>query len=173
MRLIFYFYFHKSVQQGVSLVSCSGIEARPPHLNDVTTCLTKSQLCALQPPTLQHTTQVIHNRKPLLKVWWHAATLFDLFLHLSSSHTIFIYTTRRDPLLLSSLHPLGREPPPGVPSRDSNSGLPYSKPMRYNLSHTAPKPLLMCRSQNFLLTRALLNLLRKGLGGSKPATLPH
>jgi hypothetical protein len=33
--------------------------------------------------------------------------------------------------MLSSLHPLGRGPPPGVPSRDSNSGLPYSKPMRY------------------------------------------
>jgi hypothetical protein len=30
----------------------------------------------------------------------------------------------------------------------------------------------VCRSQNFLLTRALLNLLRKGLGCSKPATLP-
>jgi hypothetical protein len=26
----------------------------------------------------------------------------------------------------------------------------------------------LCRSQNFLLTRALLNLLRKGLGGTKP-----
>ncbi len=30
----------------------------------------------------------------------------------------------------------------------------------------------LCHSQNFLLTRALLNLLRKGLGRSKPATLP-
>ncbi len=39
--------------------------------------------------------------------------------------------------MLSSLHPLGRGPPLGVPSRDSNSGLPYSKPMRYILSHTA------------------------------------
>ncbi len=26
----------------------------------------------------------------------------------------------------------------GVPSRDSNSGLPYSKPARYQLSHAAP-----------------------------------
>ncbi len=26
----------------------------------------------------------------------------------------------------------------GVPSRDSNSGLPYIKPMCYQLSHTAP-----------------------------------
>ncbi len=30
----------------------------------------------------------------------------------------------------------------------------------------------LCHSQNFLLTRALVNLLRKGLGRSKPATLP-
>jgi hypothetical protein len=63
--------------------------------------------------------------------------LFDLFFH-NEHHTIFIYTTRRAPFLLSWLHPLGRGPPPGVPSRDSNSGLLYSKPMRYNLSHTAP-----------------------------------
>jgi len=26
----------------------------------------------------------------------------------------------------------------GVPSRESNSGLPYSKPMHYHLSYTAP-----------------------------------
>jgi hypothetical protein len=41
---------------------------------------------------------------------------FDLFLHLSSSHTILIYTTyttRREPLLLSSLHPLRTGPPLG------------------------------------------------------------
>jgi hypothetical protein len=30
----------------------------------------------------------------------------------------------------------------------------------------------VCRSQNFLLTRALLIFLRRGLGHSKPATLP-
>ncbi len=59
---------------------------------------------------------------------------------LIEEYNIYIYcTTRRAPLLLSSLHPLGRGPPLGVPSRDSNSGLPYSKPMRYNLSHTAPE----------------------------------
>ncbi len=31
---------------------------------------------------------------------------------------------------------------------------------------------LVCRSQNFLLLRAMFNLLRKGLGRSKPATHP-
>ncbi len=47
-----------------------------------------------------------------LKVWWHAATLFYLFL--SSIHTIlYIYTTHRAPLLFSSLFPLGRGPPLG------------------------------------------------------------
>jgi hypothetical protein len=35
---------------------------------------------------------------------------FNLFLHYSSRHTIFIYTTRRVPLLLSSLLPLGGGP---------------------------------------------------------------
>ncbi len=30
------------------------------------------------------------------------------------------------------------KPLPVVPSRDSNSGLPYSKPTRYQLSHAAP-----------------------------------
>jgi hypothetical protein len=31
---------------------------------------------------------------------------------------------------------------------------------------------VLCRSQNFMFTRALLSLLRKCLGLSKPATLP-
>jgi hypothetical protein len=30
---------------------------------------------------------------------------------------------------------------PVVPSRESNSGLPYSKPTRYQLSHAAPSQL--------------------------------
>jgi hypothetical protein len=32
------------------------------------------------------------------------------------------------------------ETPSVVPSRESNSGLPYSKPTRYQLSHAAPDP---------------------------------
>jgi hypothetical protein len=39
--------------------------------------------------------------------------------------------------------------------------------------HCASILVRLCRSQNFLLTRALLNLLRKGLGHSKPTILPH
>ncbi len=33
--------------------------------------------------------------------------------------------------------------PPGVPSRDLNSGLPYSKPTHYQPSYTAPYELLL------------------------------
>jgi hypothetical protein len=34
----------------------------------------------------------------IFKVWWHATTLFYLFFHLSSKHTVFIFnTTRRVP----------------------------------------------------------------------------
>jgi hypothetical protein len=64
--------------------------------------------------------------------------LFFLFLLLSSRHTIFIYTTRRVPLLLSSLLSARQRASSGVLSRDSNSGLPYSKPARYYLSRAAP-----------------------------------
>jgi hypothetical protein len=70
---------------------------------------------------------------------------FWFIFSLMSSHTIFIYTTRRAPLLLSSLHPLGRGPPPGVLSRNSNSGLPYSKPMRYFWATPHPNNVALCR----------------------------
>jgi hypothetical protein len=33
---------------------------------------------------------------------------------------------------------LSRKNLPGVPSRDLNSGLPYSRPARYQLSYAAP-----------------------------------
>ncbi len=36
-----------------------------------------------------------------------------IFTVIEQSHNIYIYTTRREPLLLSSLHPLGRGPPLG------------------------------------------------------------
>jgi hypothetical protein len=68
-----------------------------------------------------------------LKVWWHAATLFDLFyINRAVIQYLYICTTRKVPLLLSSLHPLGRGLLQGLPSRDSNSGMPCSKPMRYS-----------------------------------------
>jgi hypothetical protein len=48
-----------------------------------------------------------------LKVWWHAATLFIYFTITEHTYNIFIYNTRRLPLLISSLLPLGRGPPLG------------------------------------------------------------
>ncbi len=65
---------------------------------------------------------------PIFLFWEY---LFQIFGILS------LQCTHREPLLLSSLHPLGRGPPLGC-RRDSKSGFPYSKPMRNNLSHTAP-----------------------------------
>ncbi len=58
--------------------------------------------------------------------FWFVFTLIE------QSYNIYIYTTLV--ILIASLR---RGPPQGVPSRDSNLGLPFSKPMRYNLSHTA------------------------------------
>ncbi len=69
------------------------------------------------------------------QVWWHAATLL-IYFYINRAVMQYLYILLAE--YHSCLHPLGRGPPLGVPSRDSNSGLPYSKPTRYNLSHTAP-----------------------------------
>ncbi len=45
----------------------------------------------------------LSRRKKFLKVWWHAATLFIYFYINRADIQYFIYTTRRAPLLLSSL----------------------------------------------------------------------
>ncbi len=83
----------------------------------------------------------------LLKVWWHNATLFCLFVFITYStdiHSItFIQFTYPSPFAGASLHLLIAlkaqwESLPVVPSRESNSGLPYSKPTRYQLSRAAP-----------------------------------
>ncbi len=42
-------------------------------------------------------------------------------------------------VVTSSLLRSAREEPPGVPSRESNSGLSYIKPTHYQLSHAAPE----------------------------------
>ncbi len=85
-----------------------------------------------------------------LKVWWHAATIFIYFYINRADIQYFIYTTRRAPLLLSSLLSARQRASSGVPSRDWNPGLPYSKPARQYLSHTAPYLLsLFCRTKLF------------------------
>jgi hypothetical protein len=45
---------------------------------------------------------------------------------------------------------------PVVPSRESNSGLPYSKPTRYQLSHAAPM------SQNSISPKVLIRIPKTG-----------
>jgi hypothetical protein len=74
------------------------------------------------------------------KVWWQAATLFYLF-YIKRAYIKYLYTVRNSLSTASScLHRFRSvSASSGVPSRDSNSGLPYSKPTRYYLRH-APAP---------------------------------
>ncbi len=66
-----------------------------------------------------------------LKVWWPYATLFAFIFLLCDRyiHTSFIHSYT---FAEAHLHFFT-----AVTSRDSNSGLPYSKPARYQLSHAA------------------------------------
>ena len=75
------------------------------------------------------------------------ATLFIYFVIFNTCipnhiHTMISYI-HPSPFAGASLHflialVLSGEKPPVVPSRESNSGLPSSKPTRYQLSHAAP-----------------------------------
>ncbi len=83
-------------------------------------------------------------RNYFFKVWWQDATLFVYFSYfITYLHSItFIQYIYPSPFAEASLHffiacMLGKHLPV-VPSRESNSGLPYSKPTRYQLSHAAP-----------------------------------
>ncbi len=77
----------------------------------------------------------------IYKVWWPNATRFafiflytgDTFIHHSFNHK---HTLR--PISISSQLSAQWAETLWVPSRDSNSGRPYSKPACYQLSHTAP-----------------------------------
>jgi hypothetical protein len=81
-----------------------------------------------------------------LNIWWQDATLF-LFIFFYSIHTCvhlitFIQYIYPSPFAEASLHFLIACMLSGkhlhvVPSRESNSALPYSKPTRYQLSHTS------------------------------------
>ncbi len=78
------------------------------------------------------------------KVWWHYATLFEFyyyFFNIHSQNTITLrssFTIPRGPsswiLIASSLSKGSLH---GMPSRDLNSSLPYSKPTHYQLSCAA------------------------------------
>ncbi len=67
--------------------------------------------------------------------------LFFIFYNIQTFiHSItFFHRHSLRPLSISSslVCSVGKHPPV-VPSRESNSGLPYSKPTRYHLSHAAP-----------------------------------
>jgi hypothetical protein len=83
-------------------------------------------------------------KKTFLRFWWQDATLFVYFhifityIH-SFNHNTFIRRHSLKPLTISSsLCQLSGENLPVVPSRESNSGLPYSKPTCCQLSHAAP-----------------------------------
>ncbi len=70
--------------------------------------------------------------------------LFIFHIFITYIHTItFIHYIYPSPFAEASLHffiasMLSGRHLPVVPSRESNSGLPYSKPTRYQLSHAAP-----------------------------------
>jgi hypothetical protein len=71
--------------------------------------------------------------------------IFSYFYNIHTyTHSItFIQYIYPSPFAEASLHffiacLLSREHLPVVPSRESNSGLPYSKPTRYQLSNAAP-----------------------------------
>ncbi len=70
---------------------------------------------------------------------------FSLYNTVDTFIQSFIHNIRRGPSpYLHSCRLSGRNLH-GVPSRDSNSGLPYSKPARYQLSHAAICTLQSCR----------------------------
>jgi hypothetical protein len=94
---------------------------------------------------------VVKGRKinlTIYKVWWHDATLFvyfSYFYDVPYIHSFYhIHTTHLSVAIRRGLSPfLHRfeaqwESLPVVPSRESNSGLPYSKPTLYQLSNAAP-----------------------------------
>ncbi len=77
--------------------------------------------------------------------WCHSFCLFFIFYNIHTYiHTItFIQYISPSPFAEAFLHffiasMLSGKHLPVVPSQESNSGLPYSKPTRYQLSHAAP-----------------------------------
>ncbi len=79
----------------------------------------------------------------MFKVWWHAATLFFIYFYIIRADLQYLY------ILLGEYHSCYphcfRSEEGllwGVPSRDSNSGLPYSKPTRYIVSVCKTRALI-------------------------------
>jgi hypothetical protein len=68
-----------------------------------------------------------------------------IIFNIHSYITIILSFILHHSLMPVSLYPhrllAQHEEPPGVPSRDSNSYLPFGKPTHYQLSYTAPYEL--------------------------------
>ncbi len=71
--------------------------------------------------------------------WCHFFVYFSILWYIHSFHHVLTIhssvATRRGS---SPSFQLSEKNPPGVPSREANSGLPYGKPMHYHLSDIAP-----------------------------------
>ncbi len=101
--------------------------------------------------------------------------LFLFIFHILYIHTFiqsqFIHPS---PLAEASLHffiacMLSGDDLPVVPSRESNSGLPYSKPTRGQLSHAAPYNLCAARKIHLLIQQQICS----GLGTYINKILAH
>ncbi len=85
--------------------------------------------------------------RPVQTPWWNPTGHFFIRIQKKKSAKYNMRTKRQllqynypSPFSGASLHLLiaCRKSLPVVPSRESNSGLPYSKPTYYQLSHAAP-----------------------------------
>jgi hypothetical protein len=82
------------------------------------------------------------NQGSLQLVHWQSSAFFFNTCIVNHIHTMIHYI-RPSPFAEAYLHflialVLNGEKPPGLRSRDLNSGLPYSRPVHYQLSCTAP-----------------------------------
>ena len=105
----------------------------------------------------------------------HTSMMFSSLKMLSTPHAVTkCCAAAGRPTFMGGLSPkLYRLIPTGPPCRKRNKFWHQQNIGACKDFTDFRQTLAVCRSHNFLLTRALLNLLRKGLGRSKPAALPH
>ncbi len=117
---------------------------------------------------------------PYLKVWWHNATFF-IYLFIILRHTVIYSSTQTSHSLrmiqISSSLSLSRGISNGMPGRDSNPGLLYSRPTHYYLStphHINPAAWMHTSDGHFLtylhsVMMAFSAQLGDGGGGCTPS----
>jgi hypothetical protein len=91
-------------------------------------------------------------RMPLFLFIFHI--LYIQYIH-SFNHNSFIRLHSLKPLHFFIACMLSGEDLPVVPSRESNSGLPYSKPTRCQLSHAAPNNYVYPKFSGFITVLAV------------------